>query len=517
MSDQPLLTWKGRRVRSPGDGPQTAARKVPPAPLRPGSLFFIPSPLEGWGVDVLLDRLPEEGAIVLYEKDPDLEAVMTGPRALHLGLRENDPRLFVLQEDSEEAVQRLFSTLPLSRLRRCEFLTLNGAWMAHGPRYREVFARLEEGLTRWWSNRMTCLYMGPLWIRNLFDNLRSEVRRFTPWPDWGTDPVLVCGAGVTLEEVLPWASENRTRIRVIAADTALPVLRAAELVPDAAVCLEAQHANLRDFAGWTGSPVQLFTDLTSFPPGTRVFGPEPCWFISRFAEISLWDRWPWPEVPILPPLGSVGVAAAWVAWRLTRGQVILAGLDFSYPPGKSHARGAPALASLAARTDRYRPMEQPGSWERPGIRRDSGTQWLTSPVMDGYAAMLRQQAGPEAGRTFVWEQRGIDLGLARFDRSLPAGPLGPRGAQAHPGSNGPGPWLEDEQARWHRLLQTFEVLNASPQDSDAVEALAQALKEVDYLTFVFPDPEFRAASDWLTRALVQLRWITGRISRLRPT
>jgi len=513
MSDEPLLTWKGRRVRALGDGPETAARKVPAPPLRPGGLFFVPSPLEGWGLDLLLDRLPPEAAVVVFEKDQDLDRRCAADFLRFLGPRAKDPRLFRLREDTETAVQELFHRLPLAKLRRCEFLTLNGAWMPHAARYREVFARLEQGLTRWWSNRITGVHLGPLWVRNLFDNLTSPGLGWNPWPHWGSDPVLVCGAGITLEEALPWARAHRTRLRIVAADTSLPVLKAWGLVPDAVVCLEAQHANLRDFAGWRGAPVALFADLTSLPGGSRVFGTAPHWFISEFAHLGLWNRWPWDPttVPRLPPLGSVGVAAAWVTWRLTQGPVVLAGLDFSFPSGKTHARGAPALASLAESTHRLRPMEQVGTWERPGVR-PTASGWLTTPVMEGYAAVLADQAAKEANRTWVWSSQGLPLGLpvwSRASRPSTETETATPGATSEP-SPAPQDWARGELQRWQNILASFDRANSNPHDEALWKDLEQRLGEVDYLTFSFPDPEFRRATDWLARAQGQVRWAARR-------
>ena len=513
MGDIPLLTWKGRRVRSPGDDPQATAKKVPDAPLRPGSLFFVPSPLEGWGVDVLLDRLSADSAVVLLEKDSALEAHCHQALRHHLGHRMNDPRLFWLEIDTEAAVRELFLRLPLNTLRRVEWLTFNGAWMSHSTRYREVFTRLEEGLTRWWSNRMTCLHMGPLWLKNLFDNLSRPSCEWSPWPDWSDDTVLVCGAGISLESALPYASQHRSRLRIIAADTALPVLKSWDLVPDAVVCLEAQHANLRDFAGWKGANVRLFTDLTSYPPSARVFGPPPCWFVTEFTELDLWNRWPWPEIPRLPPLGSVGVAAAWVAWKLTRGSVILAGLDFSFPAGKTHSRGAPSLASLGARTNRLLPMVQTNTWIRPGLR-NTKTGWLTTPVMEGYAAVLKDQATPHAHRTWTWDSLGLPLDLPVWNRQTPS-PLGKQIIEVPP-ETGPDrqTWLALEAVRWQRLLEALDQWERGQSEADWQNLLAQ-LKALDYLTFCFPDPQPRPDADWLIRAQVQLKWLIDRVSRPR--
>lgn len=515
MNEGPLLAWKGRRVRSPGDTPEVIARKVPTGPLRPGSLFFVPSPLEGWGLEVLLDRLPADGAVVVFEKDPELEERCRQEFYSFLGHRVDDPRLFRLETDTESAVQALFQRLPLGRLRRCEWLTVNGAWVAHGPRYRELFARIDRGLTRWWSNRMTEIHLGPLWTKNLIDNLQGLQFPGLNWPDWGEAPVLVCGAGPSLESAVTALGQQRSRWRVLAADTALSVLKAGGIVPDAVVCVEAQHANLRDFAGWLGADVQLFADLTSLPAATRIFRHPPHWFISRFAPIQLWERWPWASIPCLPPLGSVGVVAAWIAWRLTRGPVVLAGLDFSFPPGKTHAREAPSLGQRLTLTDRLRPVEIPGTWQRPG-QHPSSQGWLTTPVMEGYAQTLIDQARSESTRTWVWSDQGLPLGLPRWPSQGPLEPLPSLARPERPKSSGSDRWLQDEKNRWELVLRTFEAMNRAPDDESVWSVLEQQLRAVDYLTFSFPDPEFRRDSDWLIRAQVHVRWALGRISpRLR--
>ena len=513
MKNEPILTWKGRRVRSPDDSPEKTAKKVPSAPLRPGSLFFVPSPLEGWGVDVLLERLPAEAAVVLFEKDPALKQHCREAFEQFLGDNLADPRLLWLETDTEDAVASLFTCLPLDRLRRCEFLTLNGAWLPHADRYRQVFARLEEGLTRWWSNRITSLHLGPLWVRNLIGNLKGS--RFAPvhWPDWKHETVVVLGAGVTAEQALPWLAANRNFCRILAVDTALPLLRAYSMVPDAVVCVEAQHANLRDFADWRGAPVALFADLTSFPASTRVFGGPLFWYVSEFAPVALWKRWPWEAsaVPRLPALGSVGVVAAWIAWKLTQGAVVFSGLDFCFPPGKTHARGAPSLAAMASRTGRLNPFEQIGSWERPGVHWTADRKWLTTGVLEGYAGLLAERAAVQAQRTWLWAQAGVPLGLRVWPREAAVEPLPQMNELLRSRDSETEKWLAQEKARCAAILDSFERLNQAPHDELVWDTLESQLREVDYLTFSFPDPKPRRSSDWLIRAQVQVRWLLERL------
>ena len=498
----PLRTWKGRRVRSAGDDAQSAARKVPESP-RSGSLFFIPSPLEGWGLDVLLDRLPDKSAVVVFEKDEELDAFVRPAFEAALGPRLSHPRLFRLRADTEAAVRDLFARLPLDGLRRVEFLPLNGAWLAHAARCREVLARLEQGIQRWWTNRATALHLGRLWVKNLFDNLGSRDFSLESWPHWGSDTVLVCGAGPTLETALPWARAHRHRLRVLAVDTALGALKPWDIVPDAVVAVESQHANLDDFAGWSGARVPLFADLTSYPGATRVFAERPHWFVSEFAPLSFWNRWPdWPEVPRLPPLGSVGVLAADLAWSLTRGHVILAGLDFSYRAGKSHARGTPAVETVLRHATRLSPVGQP-VWSPQG--------WSTSPALSVYASLLAERLRPYAGRVWLWEQAGAPLGLKPWPRSALLDPLGVIAPARSAPRDAVGRWLDDEVLRWKRILEGFERVNRLPSDPDWA-ALEADLSDVDYLTFDFPDPAFRRDSDWLIRAKNRVLWIQDRLA-----
>lgn len=500
MSSEPLRSWKGRRVRSPGDDPRAAARKVPAAP-RSGSLFFIPSPLEGWGIDVLIGRLPRDSVAVVFENDTILEARLRPAFETYLAEHAADPRLFRLTADTEEAVRELFDRLPLNTLRRVEFLPLNGAWLAHAARYRAILARLEEGVQRWWTNRVTAMHLGRLWVKNLFENLSSPTFSLEPWPHWGNDTVLVCGAGPTLESVLPWAHLHRHRLRIVAVDTALRALKSWNLMPDAAVAVESQHANLDDFAGWSGAGVRLFADLTSFPAATRVFGQPPCWFVSHFAPLDFWSRWTgWHDVPVFPPLGSVGVLAAQVAWTLTRGSVILAGLDFSYTAGKSHARGTPAVEGALRSASRLSPVDLP-VW---------ADGWASTPALTVYASLLAERARDHADRVWVWEKAGSDLGLRPWPRNILLEKLGQTAVSHAVPHHSVQAWLDGERQRWREALDLFARINAAPTEADW-SALEACLRSLDYLTFDFPDPEFRRDSDWLIRAKNRVQWMSERI------
>jgi len=498
---EPLLAWKGRRVRSALDGPESAHKKVPQS-IRHGSLFFIPSPLEGWGLDTLLERLPPESCVVLYETDSGLWEHCLPELQLRI---KDDSRIHFLLQDTEQAVVALFTTLSLPFLRRCEFLSFNGVWLWNADRVRTVFSRLEDGVTQWWANRATALKLGPLWIKNLFSNLTSQRVIDRPWPSWGSRTIVVAGAGVSLEGHLSWLQNHRKEIHILAVDTALGSLRDGGIVPDAVVAVEAQWANLADFAGLLSPPMTLFADLTSLPAVTRIWKQPPFWFISRFAEVNLWNRLPWKNIPLIPALGSVGVLAVWIAWTLTAGQVLLTGLDFSYPLGKTHASGSPSLRSLLSQSTRLTPVEQRGSWRHGTTINTPKKSWISTRILQRYALLLNEQVEQHQLRTatlgssvFLTSARVWPTDQAPPNEKIPPGPLLQGGAE------GVTRWMDQERQKWIHLRELFESLNTIGL-TDRLEAeFRDVLVTLDYLTFDFPDPMIRLESDWLSRVKVRL-------------
>jgi hypothetical protein len=217
----------------------------------------------------------------------------------------------------------------------------------------------------------------------------------------------------------------------------------------------------------------------------------------------------------MDPLGSVGVTAVAVAYRLSRGSVILTGLDFSWPLGKSHARGAPALATLLHTTNRWWPVEAPGTWQSATNRSVEGSEFRTTGVLAGYAAALAQLAAPHLDRTRVLGSDGLDTGVPRvpLESWVPQASGDP--GKVDPPSTGVSPEsvVEEEVKRLESTLDLFDLLNAG--DPEAWPKLEAALSDLDYLWFAFADAELRRDSAFLSRVLIHARWMLSRISRRR--
>jgi hypothetical protein len=93
----------------------------------------------------------------------------------------------------------------------------------------------------------------------------------------------------------------------------------------------------------------------------------------------------------IPPLGSVGVAAVYLSRILTDAPVFFSGLDFSYMPGKTHARGAPSLMDQHATSTRTNPWALFGrTMRRPllALPGKGGSPIRSDVVLAGYRNLL---------------------------------------------------------------------------------------------------------------------------------
>ncbi|MBN1242372.1 MAG: DUF115 domain-containing protein [Spirochaetales bacterium] len=406
----PSVSWRGAFLYAPRDPDKIPERIAREAPLPPDTLFVIPSPLLGYGLPTLLERLGGGSALLLIEAEGELESLARerAPRELLA-----HPRVRFVTATPEAAV---LAARSLGRFRRAVELVLSRGRSLAPSTYDAVMAALEADFQTYWRNRATMARMGRLWTRNLLDNLgRLPYGRLKPLPS-ARKPLLVAGAGPSLDRAMPWILSRRARLAIIAVDTALPCFRARGIEPDAVVVLEGQAHNLRDFAGGAGNRIRLFADLSSHPAGFRHVGGSVHAILTRWDELALLDRA--GRLPFIAsrtaPLGSVGVLAASLSARLGSVPLILAGLDFSYEAGRSHASGAPFPEAEDQRRSRLR--QGPSLWSaayggRSRVATRSGER--SDPLLSAYASTLQRELAPFAGRTLDLRGGGLELGLAR--------------------------------------------------------------------------------------------------------
>ncbi|WP_455383222.1 6-hydroxymethylpterin diphosphokinase MptE-like protein [Salinispira pacifica] len=512
--------YHGKNLYSPTGPRASAERRADLVNAQPQSLILVPSPLLCYGIDRLLERLPETCSLLCVETDETLMALTFD----HIPERYRDhPRVqFARTNSAGDLVAYVRKRFPLSRFRRLVVARLNGGYSLNAPAYRMFTEALEREIRVHWRNRLTGAYFGRLWLRNLFTNLGDASRSSAIAPVSGVDrPVVIAGAGESLEEVIPWLVRNRDGIFLLSVDTALPVLEAAGVSPDLVVAVEAQWANLQDFVPiGTRRPAPLWIDLSAAPVVSHSRSVSVVsFFLSRFAPCVLIDQVAerCPTVPIVPPLGSVGLTAVHLARTVWPGPIFLAGLDFSYRRGKPHARGAAShLQYLRTHTRLSGDFLFSASVARrrvgsPALRRHG---FVTDAVLLSYAGDLRASLSGDA-RCYAIGNPGLDAGVplieeeAEFRRVIkegarrkalppgtPAPPVAGDSGSATPARkeytapNSFKALLEEERVRL-RGITDIVVTHLNIQDAqrrtEHWTAVNAFLESADYLYFDFPD------------------------------
>jgi len=523
----------GGRLLYPERGPSRHAERLAAAvPVEPARLYLVASPGLWYGVETLLSRIDPASALICVEADPGLAALSRAalPPALA-----SEPRLVFLEGTAPEAC--LAAATSLGAFRRTRLVRLSGGAAFAEAEYLRLSAALDAAFISEWKNRASLLVMGRLWTRNIFRNLARLDEIDPREPPALAGPVIVCGAGPSLESALPLIAELRGKLSVVAVDTALGTLLGAGILPDLLVCLEAQAWNLRDFLPLEGRPCPLLADLSSHPSTFRAFSGPIHVGIVGITEGAFLRRLAgaFPAFLSGPPLGSVGVHAVHTVRALAgpsaQGPLFATGLDFSFPPGKTHARGTPALLALQFEAGRLAPALRlfDTSFRPAATRTASGER--SDPVLAGYAALLADELRLPGPALLDLRGGGLPVGARRLGlgeaRELieAAGSDNLRGrAGSRPGEGGrgaqaaaPGAGREFLGKEVDRLCDIEAMLKgrASPGQG----GLAASVEGADYLLWSMPDRGRlgQGPQDLLNRILVETEyWIARLEELLRP-
>jgi hypothetical protein len=492
------LVYKGKTLLSRVDPVAQAERIAEAQKPRERTLYFCPSPLYGYGLETFLRNLEQapHAAVLCVETDEQLLALSRD--AIPPSLL-NHPRLRLTGIADPAGLCAFVRTSWGSRVfRRLEALRLSPGWRLDPERYDSLAGALEGDMALDWGNAMTLVKLGRRYIKNALRNLALIPR--SPSLEalsFGDDPVLVLGAGPSLDGVLDGLAAcfgpalAPRPFRIVAVDTALPCLLARNIRPDLVVALESQHWNLRDFIG-AAVPIPLAMDLSALPAAGEILGP-PRLFYTPWADLRLFQRLAAAGLlPVqFPPLGSVALSAAAIALSLGSGPVLTGGVDFSFTLDAYHARSTPGHQEKLRRQNRFRDILNAAAAFRPAAFRagaKSGAPVRSDPALRGYRDLFeREFAGEPRLRDITGG--GLPLGPPAVDMAgaceiLRAGrggnPAGAAGGGAETAA------LRDFARRERDALIALRriLTGEAPAPREELEAL---LDEADYLWAHFPD------------------------------
>jgi len=220
----------------------------------------------------------------------------------------------------------------------------NGATMAAFPDAAKAF---REQVSRYRKkdeiNAATLKRFGRLWVRNLSKNVREAASRpglASLAGRFAGLPALVLAAGPSLDELEPVLKALAERMVIVCVDTALRSALRLGIEPDFVVVVDPQYWNARHLDRCASPGSVLIAEAAVWPSVLR--------FRARRTALcsSIYPLGRYVEDRMGPPKGELGAggSVSTTAWDFARSlgcaPVYMAGLDLSFPGGRTHARAS---------------------------------------------------------------------------------------------------------------------------------------------------------------------------------
>ena len=420
------VSYRGKTLLSRVDPVAQCERLAAGIPVKDRTLYLCPSPLYGYGLSILLDKLEANSAVLCVEADEKLFALSKAnlkrysdnPSVFSNG-RSLNPLALAHAKDPGEICALARETWGKRIFRRVEVVRFSGGWQLSRQLYEDIETALRREIAIEWGNAMTLIRLGRLYARNLVRNLAllpgSESLSAL---DFSSQPVLVLGAGPSLDSVLEEAgvlAGEKRRFRIVCVDTCLPALLERSISPDLVVVLESQHWNLADFSGARGRKIDAALDLSALPASGRVLAGKRYFFATPWTRLALFGRLEaegfLPKT--FPPMGSVGLSSVALALAATRGPVFTAGIDFSYTLDAYHGRSTPGRRNLENKQSRFRTLINAGAAFREGTfvtLSKSGEKVRSDPALRNYRDLFEEEFGANP-QIFDIAGSGLPLGI----------------------------------------------------------------------------------------------------------
>jgi hypothetical protein len=195
---------------------------------------------------------------------------------------------------------------------------------------------------------------GRRWFTDILRNLRRASETTVSIPP--IRKAIITGAGPSLESQMDEIKELKKNAFLIATDTSLPALLSMNILPDCVISIDCQQISYHHFLSGIPANIPLVLDLASPPLLSHL--TNKVIFFSSSHPFSRFISRNWRHFPDIDTTGgNVSHAALSLAVTLGADEVYLAGIDFSYPEGKSYARGTYLYPLFHAIQDRTSTVE----------------------------------------------------------------------------------------------------------------------------------------------------------------
>ena len=394
--------------------------------LLPGTIILCCSPLLGYGLAELLQKLPENCLAILCEAEQTLYDFSETEGCL----KTTDGRVLKIPpEKLSELPIEIYNLAKCGLYKRVIRLDFSAGIQFNSDFYNKLFSACSDSLMTFWKNRITLTKFGRRYSKNLLKNLHylAKTKPVTDFFGSIDKPIIVFGAGESTQVLLD-ELKNQARTSdyyILCADTALQPLIKNGIRPDGVFIEEAQSVIMKAFIGTlkASDKTRIFAGLSSLPNLVHKAGVEnTSFFFTEYAEGSFFNSL--KQKAFMPPanlpFGSVGLTAVYYALKFRKNEdipVYVAGLDFSYSIGLTHTKGALAHILRLIQANRIAPPENYAAAYGLGTEKifgKDGCAVITTPTLKSYAAMFQSYF---SGRKNLFDtgKTGIDLGLPKVN------------------------------------------------------------------------------------------------------
>lgn len=385
------------------------------------SVILIFSPALWLGLNELLEKLPSTSTLAVFEYEQPLFdfAVQNIPENLK-NLINSKIKIF-----NQSNIKEYFSFIQKQHFRKCLKIDFSAGSAFYKNEYDSILSLTQRVIDQFWKNRLTLIKFGRLYSKNIFKNLRLLHRSIPLTSLYNTvsKPILVLGAGESLDQTIIQLKNNKNKFFIISVDAAAAPLLENGITPDAIIAVEGQQVIEKSYIGKPqGSQCLLIMDLVSRSHVPQIVNGPYSFFISEYSKMSFFDSLKNAGLlpPVIMPLGSVGLVAMEIALRLRKNcdtPIYFSGLDFSYSAGITHAKGTAAHKKMLTDTNRLKSVYNFDAAFGNGtfpVDTKNGGKMISSKALESYALLFTDTfAGQE--NVFDIGQSGIDLKTEKAD------------------------------------------------------------------------------------------------------
>ena len=386
------VSYKNHFLYSKYNPSKTILQTISSLNLLPGTIILCNSPVLEYGIKELQNILPSDSLILFCEADSELKE-------------------FTLQNNKEIDVSNYYSGQSLNDLpltiyklveqnlyKRVIRIDFSAGTQFYSTLYDEVFQACTNSISTFWKNRITLTKFGRKYSYNLFWNLK-RLTNSTPISSFTgkiSKPILVCGAGQSLDFLLADTSINIRDFFILAVDTALQPLQKHNIIPDGVFIEEAQAVISKAFIG-AHKNVHYFAGLSSIPFLYHTVPAEKLsFFATEYTNADFFERL--KQLACFPainkPFGSVGLTAVYYALKFRKNDsipVYFTGLDFSYSAGFTHAKNTLAHNTRLISNNRIISIENYGAAfnaTTTKLQDKNRNIFYTTPTLSSYAQLF---------------------------------------------------------------------------------------------------------------------------------